>query len=101
MLHDLTPPPPPSSLFYNLCGPHALQTVAFERTGSCDDWNDPSTWSDSVKQGLITVAYAHMDALPNWYYWTWKIGESLKTPGKPPNPMWHLKREYRQHGKGK
>jgi len=32
-------------------------------------------------------AIASMDALHNFYFWTWKIGNSLRT-GKPVNPNW-------------
>lgn len=31
-----------------------------------------------------------MDATQNWFFWTWKIGNSTKT-GIPPNPMWNYK----------
>lgn len=33
---------------------------------------------------------ANMDALQNWFFWTWKIGNSTQT-GYPTSPMWHYK----------
>jgi glucan 1,3-beta-glucosidase len=67
-------------------------TPTFTAVGDCTTWNDWPTWDDDRKAGLQQVAYAHMDATQNWFFWTWKIGTSIKT-GFAPNPMWHMKRE--------
>jgi glucan 1,3-beta-glucosidase len=39
---------------------------------------------------LRQVTLAHMDALTNYFFWTWKIANStvLKTSS---NPLWHYK----------
>lgn len=68
-------------------------TPTFEAVGDCTTWNDWPSWDQDRKDGLVQVAYAHMDATQNWFMWTWKIGNSIKT-GFAPNPMWHMKREY-------
>lgn len=70
-------------------------TPTFEAVGDCSSWNDWTTWDDARKEGLQSVAYAHMDATQNWFFWTWKIGTSIKT-GIPPNPMWHMRRESKE-----
>ncbi|CAD6587583.1 MAG: hypothetical protein CYPHOPRED_003968 [Cyphobasidiales sp. Tagirdzhanova-0007] len=62
----------------------------YNATGSCESWNDWQSWDDTLKQDYQQVAYAHMDALQNWFFWTWTIGNSTKT-GLPPNPMWNMK----------
>lgn len=67
-------------------------TPTFEAVGDCTTWNDWPSWDQDRKEGLVQVAYAHMDATQNWFMWTWKIGNSIKT-GFAPNPMWHMKRE--------
>lgn len=67
----------------------------YNATGSCDSWNDWETWDDTLKQNYQQVAYGHMDALQNWFFWTWTIGNSTKT-GTPPNPMWNMKRQFGQ-----
>lgn len=65
-------------------------TPTYQAVGSCSSWNDWPTWDEARKEGLQQVAYAHMDATQNWFFWTWKIGNSIKT-GFAPNPMWHMK----------
>ncbi|BGP04006.1 hypothetical protein NBRC10513v2_007747 [Rhodotorula toruloides] len=61
---------------------------AFKSVGSCDPWNDWTTWSADTKNGLRLVAEAHMDALRHWFFWTWKTGVS-KDLGMIANPMWN------------
>ncbi|KAI0717235.1 glycoside hydrolase [Cerioporus squamosus] len=55
----------------------------------CEYWSDASGWSDSTKQGLMNFAMASMDALGDWFYWTWKIGESKA--GSVQAPLWSYK----------
>lgn len=40
-----------------------------------------------MKEGLKLVALGHMDALQNFFFWSWKIGNSSVT-NAPVNPMW-------------
>ena len=43
-------------------------------------WQNVSGWSDgATKQGLVNFALASMDALGDWFFWTWKIGNSTTT----------------------
>lgn len=41
-----------------------------------------------MKSQLQDYAMATMDALQNWFFWTWHIGNST-TLGYAPSPMWH------------
>lgn len=54
--------------------------------GDCGFWQDASGWNDSVKAGLKHFAMASMDALGDWFFWTWKIANS--TAGHPESPLW-------------
>ena len=53
----------------------------------CDYWSDASVWSDETKQGLMNFAMASMDALGDWFFWTWKIGNSTTT-NTVQAPLW-------------
>ncbi|KZS99132.1 glycoside hydrolase [Sistotremastrum niveocremeum HHB9708] len=55
--------------------------------GSCDQWNDWTTWNSGTKSALKNFAMSSMDALQNWFFWTWKIGNSTVT-GKVESPFW-------------
>ncbi|PSR94059.1 hypothetical protein PHLCEN_2v4487 [Hermanssonia centrifuga] len=55
--------------------------------GSCEQWTDYQSWDASLKQDIQQFALASMDALQNWFFWTWKIGNSSVT-GKVESPAW-------------
>ncbi|KAJ6608605.1 glycoside hydrolase superfamily [Mycena sp. CBHHK59/15] len=55
--------------------------------GNCTtDWLNWEEWSASTKASYKTFAMASMDALQNWFFWTWKIGNS--TAGRVEAPHW-------------
>ncbi|KAJ6550142.1 glycoside hydrolase family 5 protein [Mycena capillaripes] len=55
--------------------------------GDCDtDWLDYPNWDTTTKNAYLTFAKASMDALQNWFFWTWKVGNS--TAGKVEAPHW-------------
>ncbi|KAJ7491298.1 exo-beta-1,3-glucanase [Mycena latifolia] len=55
--------------------------------GNCDtDWLDYPNWDNATKTAYKTFAMASMDALQNWFFWTWKVGNS--TAGKVEAPHW-------------
>ncbi|KAI0356336.1 glycoside hydrolase [Trametes cingulata] len=56
----------------------------------CGYWMDASQWSDANKQGLLNFALASMDALGDFFFWTWKIGES-STTNTVQAPLWSYK----------
>ncbi|KAI0667047.1 glycoside hydrolase [Trametes maxima] len=53
----------------------------------CGYWEDATQWSDDTKQGLLNFAEASMDALGDWFFWTWKIGASSTTQSVRA-PLW-------------
>jgi glucan 1,3-beta-glucosidase len=59
---------------YNDCGLF-LTGVGGTATygGNCADWEDSSNWSASTKAGVMALGMASMDALQNWFFWTWKV----------------------------
>lgn len=60
------------------------------RIGSCDQWNNYQSWDQPTKDALKKFSLSTMDALQNWFFWTWKIGESSAT-GKVEAPFWSYK----------
>jgi len=61
--------------------------------GDCSPWTDSSTWSDSIKEGLLAFASAQMDGLGDYFFWTWKIGDSER--GRVEAPFWSYKEGLR------
>ncbi|TCD64393.1 hypothetical protein EIP91_004141 [Steccherinum ochraceum] len=61
-------------------------TNGHSSTADCDFFSDASQWDDNTKKGLLNFALASMDALGDWFFWTWKIGESQA--GKVGAPLW-------------
>lgn len=47
-------------------------------------------YSAATITGIKNVALASMDALQNYFFWTWKIGNSTQL-GTSSCPMWHYK----------
>lgn len=45
-------------------------------TGSCASYLAWQSWDDATKQDYMQLALHSMDALQNWFFWTWKIGNS-------------------------
>ncbi|CAK5268466.1 unnamed protein product [Mycena citricolor] len=72
---------------YNDCG---LFLTGVNNTahygGDCALWEDSQNWNASVKAGLHEYALASMDAMQNWFFWTWKIGNA--TDGVVRAPLW-------------
>ncbi|KAL8284183.1 hypothetical protein RQP46_004932 [Phenoliferia psychrophenolica] len=67
--------------------PHA-RNPSFAGVGSCKEWDDYRGWDDEMKEDLKDIALANMDAMRNWFYWTWKTGISLTT-NRTTNPLWN------------
>lgn len=63
--------------------------------GACDYWNDHRLWDDETKSELLNVVTRSMDALQNYFFWTWKIGNSTGSIPEP-NPMWHYRLGLRE-----
>jgi glucan 1,3-beta-glucosidase len=54
--------------------------------GDCATWTAYEYWGDDVKDGLSNFALASMDALQNWFFWTWKIAPAQN--GTILTPLW-------------
>lgn len=55
--------------------------------GNCTPWTDWQNWDSTMKSGIEQFALASMDALQNWFFWTWKIGNS-SVSGVVESPQW-------------
>ncbi|KAF8694426.1 Cellulase (glycosyl hydrolase family 5), partial [Rhizoctonia solani] len=67
-----------------------LPTYNGPRIGSCAPWLDSSEWTDETKESLKQLALSSMDSMQNWFFWTWRIGASLRT-GQVNSPLWSYK----------
>jgi glucan 1,3-beta-glucosidase len=61
--------------------------------GSCVPFDDWQNYNASTKQVMHDSAIAQMSSFKNYFFWTWKIGNSLRTGG-PVNPNWSYKLGY-------
>ncbi|TRM68758.1 glycoside hydrolase family 5 protein [Schizophyllum amplum] len=57
--------------------------------GDCSLFEDASQWNATLKAGIKTFIMASMDSLNDWFFWTWKIGNS--TAGHVQAPLWSYK----------
>jgi len=72
----------------NDCGLYVLGVGnAATYTGDCTAFTNWKSWSQPFKAGLLDFSLASMDALQNWFFWTWKIGNS-STSGTVEAPVW-------------
>ncbi|KAF8525997.1 glycoside hydrolase family 5 protein [Hysterangium stoloniferum] len=53
----------------------------------CSVWQDASKWDSSVVSGLKQFMTSSMDSLQNYFFWTWKIGNS-SISNKVESPLW-------------
>ncbi|KAI1785382.1 glycoside hydrolase [Ganoderma leucocontextum] len=75
----------------NDCGQWVLGVDRPSYYGPGEDyWEDASRWSQETKQGLLNFAKASMDALGDWFFWTWKVGNSSAT-NSVRAPLWSYK----------
>jgi len=75
------------SLGFNDCGLflRGVNTPAVYG-GDCAQWQDASGWDDATKAGLTALAMAQMDTFGDYFFWTWKIGNS--TNNRVESPLW-------------
>ncbi|KAG9095312.1 hypothetical protein FRC07_011112, partial [Ceratobasidium sp. 392] len=55
--------------------------------GDCSVWTDYQKWDNATREGIKQFNLGSMDALQNWFFWTWKIGNS-SISGKVESPFW-------------
>ncbi|WRT68809.1 uncharacterized protein IL334_005789 [Kwoniella shivajii] len=71
-------------------------TPNFQTAGNnCDLYDEWQSWSTDFKAGVMSYTMANMDALQNWFFWTWKIGNST-VKGYPTSPQWHYRLGWEQ-----
>ncbi|KAG8737386.1 hypothetical protein FRC10_008264 [Ceratobasidium sp. 414] len=58
--------------------------------GACVQWMDVARWDASTKAAVKQFALSSMDALQNYFFWTWKIDKS-STWGTVASPLWSYK----------
>ncbi|KAF5357818.1 hypothetical protein D9756_001676 [Leucocoprinus leucothites] len=58
-----------------------------QAVGNCTEWTDWTKYDDQMKSDIKNFALSSMDALQNYFFWTWKIGNS-STTGKVESPAW-------------
>ncbi|KAJ6502722.1 glycoside hydrolase [Mycena vitilis] len=72
---------------YNDCGLYLTGVNGTQHYGGdCSLYLDASTWNSTVKAGVMEFALASMDALQDWFFWTWKIGQAAD--GVVRSPLW-------------
>ncbi|TFK71261.1 glycoside hydrolase family 5 protein [Pluteus cervinus] len=54
----------------------------------CSTWDNWASWNDTLISSVKQVTLTSMDALQNFFFWTWKIGNSTVL-GTSSSPMWH------------
>ncbi|CAO1626622.1 unnamed protein product [Parajaminaea phylloscopi] len=58
--------------------------------GSCQPWDDWQAYDQTRRDNMRRFATAQMSALRNFFFWTWHIGDSLRTNATV-NPSWNYK----------
>ncbi|EKM53646.1 glycoside hydrolase family 5 protein [Phanerochaete carnosa HHB-10118-sp] len=54
--------------------------------GNCTEFSNADLWTDEIKNGFLNFQLASMDALRDWFFWTWKIGND--STGSVQSPLW-------------
>ncbi|KAH7101258.1 glycoside hydrolase [Auriculariales sp. MPI-PUGE-AT-0066] len=63
------------------CGQYIWGLRDKPHTTNCDEyWNDYTKWTDDMKAKFLSLAKSHMDALGDFFFWTWKTGVSRNSP---------------------
>ncbi|KAH8828259.1 exo-beta-1,3-glucanase [Flagelloscypha sp. PMI_526] len=76
-------------------GDYVMDNWSGPKIGDCDkDITNWESWSSSRKTDYQNFAMAQMDAFQNWFFWTWKIGNS--TAGRVETPNWSYQLGYEQ-----
>ncbi|KAJ7120635.1 glycoside hydrolase family 5 protein [Mycena filopes] len=72
---------------YNDCGLYLTGVNGTQSYGGdCSLWTDSSTWNDTTKAGVKQFTLASMDAMQDWFFWTWKIAPAAD--GVVRSPLW-------------
>ncbi|EJD38716.1 glycoside hydrolase [Auricularia subglabra TFB-10046 SS5] len=77
------------SLGYNDCGMFVNEGLRdVQHTTNCDTfWDNWQAYPQATKDQLKLFALSSMEGMRNFFFWTWKIGPSLRT-GRVQAPLW-------------
>ncbi|PPQ71289.1 hypothetical protein CVT26_011939 [Gymnopilus dilepis] len=70
----------------NNCGLFLLGVGGQSNDPQCPEYDAWESYNSTMKQGLQNFIMASMDALGDWFFWTWKIGPSQA--GRVEAPLW-------------
>lgn len=73
----------------NDCGLFMVGVNVVSANPQCPEYDDWANYSDAMKAGLLNMVLATMDALGDWFFWTWKIGPDQS--GNISSPLWSYK----------
>lgn len=45
--------------------------------GNCSFWEDSTQWNETTKAGIERFGMASMDALRDYFFWTWKASNCI------------------------
>jgi len=78
------------SLGFNDCGLMLRSTADQHVTEGCAQWDIWENYTPAQKDNLMSFAMSSMDALQQWFFWTWKVGPSA-VDNRPRTPLWSYK----------
>lgn len=70
----------------NDCGLFMRAVGVDSQHSQCALYNDWENWTPEIKQGIYNFILASFDAIGDYFWWTWKIGNSAA--GRVETPMW-------------
>ncbi|KAF8902804.1 glycoside hydrolase family 5 protein [Gymnopilus junonius] len=69
----------------NNCGLFLVGVGQNSTDPQCPEYDDWTNYNCTMKQGIQNFVMASMDALGDWFFWTWKVGPAqsgvVETPG--------------------
>ncbi|KAJ6515629.1 glycoside hydrolase family 5 protein [Mycena sanguinolenta] len=70
----------------NSCGYFLVGVGQPSANPECPSYDDYQNYNDSMKAGILNYVEASMDAMGDWFFWTWKIGPNAA--GAIGSPLW-------------
>ncbi|KAF8195623.1 glycoside hydrolase family 5 protein [Mycena galopus ATCC 62051] len=70
----------------NACGYFLVGVGPESPNSQCPEYDDYQNYNESMKAGILNYVEATMDALGDWFFWTWKVGPN--GAGVIGSPLW-------------
>lgn len=70
----------------NDCGLFMIGVNVNSTNPECPIYENWENYNDTMKQGVMNEVLASMDALGDWFFWTWKVGPDQT--GNISSPLW-------------